>query len=104
MMGLCSRWYKAFSFEFFQERYGPALASLHRYGLCCRLHFVHEEIADRQRLAVLAWIMQNSPAEKLRPFRLTTTQEIHQEDKEFVLKIMKLDPRDRPTAGPAPGR
>lgn len=42
--------------------------------------------------------MQNSPLETLRPFHLTTTREISQEDKEFVLKVMKLDPRDRPTA------
>lgn len=56
------------------------------------------EIADQERLAVLVWIMQESPPETLRPFRLTTTREICQEDKEFVLKIMKLDPRDRPTA------
>ncbi|RWQ92407.1 kinase-like domain-containing protein [Paecilomyces variotii] len=58
----------------------------------------YEEIADQERLAVLIWVMQNSPPETLRPFHLTTTQEISQEDKEFVLKVMKLDPRDRPTA------
>lgn len=58
----------------------------------------YEEIADQQRLATLVWIMQNSPSETLKPFHLTTTREISQEDKEFVLKLMKLDPRDRPTA------
>jgi hypothetical protein len=58
----------------------------------------YEEIADQERLAVLVWVMQNSPPETLRPFHLTTTQEICQEDKGFVLRIMKLDPRDRPTA------
>ncbi|KAL4934760.1 hypothetical protein BDV06DRAFT_208308 [Aspergillus oleicola] len=58
----------------------------------------YEEIADQQRLAVLTWIMQNSPAETLRPFHLTTTKEICEDDKEFVLRIMKLDPRDRPSA------
>lgn len=42
--------------------------------------------------------MQNSPAETLKPFHLTTTDEICQEDKEFVVRAMKLDPRDRPTA------
>ncbi|KAF2272472.1 kinase-like protein [Westerdykella ornata] len=58
----------------------------------------YEEIADRERLAVLVWIMQNSPPETLRPFHLTTAREICEEDKQFVLKAMKLDPRDRPTA------
>ncbi|KAE8333923.1 serine/threonine protein kinase [Aspergillus sergii] len=58
----------------------------------------YEEIASQDRLAVLAWIIQNTPPETLKPFHLTTSREISQEDKEFVLKIMKLDPRDRPTA------
>ncbi|PLN81018.1 protein kinase-like protein [Aspergillus taichungensis] len=43
----------------------------------------YEEIADQDRIAALI---------------LTSAREIRQEDKEFVLKIMKLDPRDRPTA------
>ncbi|KAE8348116.1 kinase-like protein [Aspergillus coremiiformis] len=58
----------------------------------------YEEIADQDRIAALIWIMQNSPPETLRPFHLTSAREICQEDKEFILKIMKLDPRDRPTA------
>ncbi|EER44659.1 serine/threonine protein kinase [Histoplasma capsulatum H143] len=35
----------------------------------------YEEIADQERLAVLVWIMQNSPPETLRPFHLTTARE-----------------------------
>lgn len=58
----------------------------------------YDEIADQDQIAALVWIMQNSPPETLRPFRFTTAREIRQEDKEFVLRIMKLDPRDRPTA------
>ncbi|OBT48961.1 hypothetical protein VE00_00642 [Pseudogymnoascus sp. WSF 3629] len=58
----------------------------------------YEQIADQERLAVLVWIMQNTPPESMRPFHLTTAREICKEDKEFVLKVMKLDPRDRPTA------
>lgn len=58
----------------------------------------YEQIADQQRLAVLAWVMQNSPPETLRPFHLTTTEEICQDDKNIVLRIMRLDPRDRPSA------
>ncbi|KAL4984446.1 kinase-like domain-containing protein [Aspergillus falconensis] len=58
----------------------------------------YEQIADQQRLAVLTWVMQNSPPDTLRPFHLTTTKEIHQDDRNFVLRIMRLDPRDRPSA------
>lgn len=56
------------------------------------------DIADGARLEAIMRVMESCPAESLRPFRLTTAQEICQEDKEFVLKMMKLDPRDRPTA------
>ena len=56
------------------------------------------EIADQERLAALGWIMQSTPPEALKPFHLTTSREICREDKEFVLRIMKLDPRDMPTA------
>ncbi|EFW15988.1 conserved hypothetical protein [Coccidioides posadasii str. Silveira] len=58
----------------------------------------YQEIADEGRLEVLMWIMENSPAESLRQFRLTTSREICQEDQGFVLRIMRLDLRDRPTA------
>jgi serine/threonine protein kinase len=42
--------------------------------------------------------MNGVPPETLRPFSLASAREISTEDKEFVLKIMELDPRDRPTA------
>lgn len=49
----------------------------------------YEQIADQERLAVLVWIMQNTPPESMRPFHLTTAREICKEDKEFVLKVIK---------------
>lgn len=55
------------------------------------------EIADEARLEVLTWIMENTRPESMRPFRNTTNREISEEDKQFVLRIMKLDPRDRPS-------
>lgn len=58
----------------------------------------YEQIASQEILAVLVWVMQNSPPETLKPFHLTTSREICEEDKAFVLKAMRLDPRDRPTA------
>lgn len=57
----------------------------------------YREIADEARLEVLTWIMENTPPESMRPFRNTTNREISEEDKRFVLKIMKLDPRARPS-------
>lgn len=58
----------------------------------------YEEIADQKRIMVMNWIIETVPSEALRPFRLTSTEEICTKDKEFLLQIMKLDPRDRPTA------
>ncbi len=58
----------------------------------------YEQIADEEKLGVLTWIMNTTPRETLRPFRFTTEKEICKEDRDFVCKIMQLDPRDRPTA------
>ncbi|CEJ62476.1 Putative Serine/threonine protein kinase [Penicillium brasilianum] len=57
----------------------------------------YDEIANQERRAVLAWVMQNWLPNTMRPFHLTTSREICNEDKEFVLKVMRLDPRDRPS-------
>ena len=58
----------------------------------------YDEIADQERLAVILWVMENSPPDTLKPFNLTTEREISKTDKDFINGIMKLDPRDRPTA------
>ncbi|OJJ71915.1 hypothetical protein ASPBRDRAFT_196048 [Aspergillus brasiliensis CBS 101740] len=42
-------------------------------------------------------VMSVIPPEKLKPFRYLREREICDADKAFVLRIMKLDPRDRPT-------
>ncbi|KAK2741774.1 hypothetical protein FQN57_005518 [Myotisia sp. PD_48] len=57
-----------------------------------------EEIADDFIMNALLTLMLRIPPEKLKPFRAAGENEISKEDKEFVLKIMKIDPRDRPTA------
>lgn len=67
------------------EFFGP-------YPLKCR------EICPPELLNVLAYIMQSIPPEKKKPFSQVTEKEISKQDKEFVMKIMKLDPRDRPSA------
>lgn len=38
------------------------------------------------------------PAELIKPFKRIGERDILKEDKTFLLKIMKLDPRDRPPA------
>ncbi|PWY70287.1 STE/STE20 protein kinase [Aspergillus sclerotioniger CBS 115572] len=56
------------------------------------------DLADDETLAILSYVMDNVPAEKRKPFSRAGRQEISVEDREFVCKIMRMDPRDRPTA------
>ncbi|KAK7723277.1 hypothetical protein SLS63_008930 [Diaporthe eres] len=46
-------------------------------------------------MTVINFFNNSGPPEK--PFRLVTTKEISAADKKFLLKVMKLDPRERPT-------
>lgn len=55
------------------------------------------ELADEETLGILSCVMSDVPSEKLKPFSLASRREISKEDKDFVLRIMKLDPRDRLT-------
>lgn len=56
------------------------------------------EIADEDTLNILAHVMKGVPHGEMKPFEYVADREITKEDKAFILKIMKLDPRDRPTA------
>ncbi|KAL2368287.1 STE/STE20 protein kinase [Blastomyces gilchristii SLH14081] len=56
------------------------------------------DLANKETLMVLTYVMDTVPPEKIKPFSLASQREISTEDKEFILRIMKLDPRDRPTA------
>ena len=58
----------------------------------------YKEIADDETLAILTCVMHGVPRERMKPFERITEREISKEDKAFILKIMKLDPRDRPMA------
>ncbi|KAJ9244965.1 hypothetical protein DTO169E5_1346 [Paecilomyces variotii] len=58
----------------------------------------YREICPREKLNILAYIMQSVPPENKKPFSRITEREVSKEDKEFILKIMKLDPRERPSA------
>ncbi len=55
-----------------------------------------KEIADEDTQEAIIGIMSVVPPEKLKPFRSLSDREICIADKAFILKIMKLDPRDRP--------
>jgi serine/threonine protein kinase len=57
----------------------------------------YKEIADEDTQEALFGIMSAVTPEKMKPFQYLSEREICNADKAFVLKIMKLDPRDRPT-------
>lgn len=56
----------------------------------------YQDLADEETLQALAVIMDS--VETMKPFVLVGKKEISKQDKAFVLKITKLDPRDRLTA------
>lgn len=58
----------------------------------------YEEIADDNVLSILVYVMNSIPPEEVKPFRLITEREVCKEDMLFLQKIMKLDPRERPSA------
>lgn len=58
----------------------------------------YKEIADQDIQEALVGIMSAVPPDKMKPFQCLNEREICNADKAFLLKIMKLDPRDRPTA------
>jgi serine/threonine protein kinase len=58
----------------------------------------YSEIANGDALTILNYVMGGVPPEKMKPFERITEREVSKEDKAFLLKIMRLDPRERPTA------
>ena len=65
---------------------------------CGPFHESYLDTADNARLDAMIWILENCPPDSLKSFLFTARREISHGDKEFVSKIMKLDPRDRPSA------
>jgi serine/threonine protein kinase len=63
------------------------------------LHERFKEIADAERLEICAgaivYIQEN---QKWLPFSESEDDELARPDRDFIAKMMKLDPRDRPTA------
>lgn len=57
----------------------------------------YEEIANEDVMELVVWMLENLK-ESRTPFQSITDSEISQKDKDFISWIMRLDPRDRPTA------
>ncbi|KAF1846888.1 putative serine/threonine protein kinase [Cucurbitaria berberidis CBS 394.84] len=57
-----------------------------------------EEIASRETIDSILYLMQEIPKDKTTPFSRITEKEVIKKDKDFIGKMMKLDWRDRPTA------
>ncbi|ROW08763.1 hypothetical protein VPNG_06406 [Cytospora leucostoma] len=56
------------------------------------------EVVDDETYTSVLYLMHLNPPESMTPFRLVTEREVVKEDKDFILRIMKMDWRDRPTA------
>lgn len=56
------------------------------------------DLADEETMQILYWIQSVIPPTAMKPFSRASRLEISEEDKNFILRIMKIDPRDRPTA------
>jgi hypothetical protein len=56
-------------------------------------------IKDDQNLhMVIQYLYDKVPQSEMKPFALVAEREVSKEDKQFICRIMKMDPRDRPTA------
>ncbi|RMZ85263.1 hypothetical protein DV738_g379, partial [Chaetothyriales sp. CBS 135597] len=59
----------------------------------------YEDVIDTEQNQILAGVLYYIEEHNLRkPFSLVQDEEVTSEDKEFICKIMQMDPRDRPTA------
>ncbi|GAM91554.1 hypothetical protein ANO11243_096060 [Dothideomycetidae sp. 11243] len=58
----------------------------------------YKEFTDEETQRAILHLMSWVPPEKMRPFHRVGEREIAPADKAFLLKIMKLDPRERTTA------
>ncbi|KAL2048848.1 hypothetical protein ABVK25_010906 [Lepraria finkii] len=59
----------------------------------------YEEIANEDRLGILTSVIEYVNENQLQlPFSMSEDEELFKEDRDFIVKLMKLDPRDRPTA------
>lgn len=77
----------------------PALVLIKQASIFGPIALSYQEIADDERLEVLAKTINYINDNNLKkPFYLSADKELSKEDRTFICKIMKFDPRDRPTA------
>lgn len=57
----------------------------------------YEKMADEKALGGMVTVMENT-ADTQTPFSRLTEKDISNEDKEFILKMMKMDLNERPAA------
>jgi len=77
----------------------PTLVLLKQLNYFGPPEMTYLEIADKERLSILTDLMNFSVETKRRtPFHMVQWPEISEADRQFILKIMKFDPRNRPTA------
>lgn len=59
----------------------------------------YEDIANEERLGILTAAINYVNENKLQlPFSVSEDEELLKEDRDCIMRMMKLDPRDRPTA------
>lgn len=56
------------------------------------------DLVNEDTYQLVIYIMHLNPPEIMTPFSMVRKRDIVKEDKEFILRIMKMDWRDRPTA------
>lgn len=56
------------------------------------------DIASELAVQAMLIATEKVPNEKRKPFRYISRRELSEDDNEFLLKMLKLDPRERPTA------
>jgi casein kinase II subunit alpha len=59
----------------------------------------YEEIANEERLGILTSVINYVNENRLQlPFSMSEDEELSREDRDFIMRMMKLDPSDSPTA------
>ncbi|PWY96570.1 serine/threonine protein kinase, partial [Aspergillus sclerotioniger CBS 115572] len=58
----------------------------------------YADLLDERASKMLSWIQDTITSTAMRPLLRASRREISEEDRRFDLKVMTLDPRDRPTA------
>jgi serine/threonine protein kinase len=47
---------------------------------------------------IIQYLFEKIPQSEMKPFSQVSNREVSRQDKEFICKMMKMDPRERPTA------